>query len=67
VRAAEDLSEQARRFGDHWRPTPREQAEQAAARAAAFLARWFEDGAPDRRDLERARRELDEALELTGR
>lgn len=63
--AAESLSDRARRNGDTWRPSQREAAEQAAARASALLARWFEAAAPDRRDLERARLELDEALQLS--
>jgi hypothetical protein len=52
----------SRRNGDEWRPTPREQAEQAVARAGALIARYFDAAKPDRRDLERARQELDEAL-----
>jgi len=59
-------AEAVRRDGAAWRATPREQSEQAAARAGALIARWFEAPHPDRRDLERARDELAEALELSG-
>jgi len=63
--AAEDAVGLRRRNGaDEWRPGPREQAEQAVARACVILARWFEVASPERRDLERARREIDEALRV---
>jgi hypothetical protein len=48
-----------------WQPTPREQAEQAAARAALRIEKFFERGG-SRADLVRARRELDLALRLTA-
>jgi hypothetical protein len=49
-----------------YEPTARQKAEQAAARAGALIGRWFEARTPDRVDLERARRALDEAIELVG-
>ena len=59
-----ELGLRRRNGADESRTGPREQAEQAVARACVILARWFEVASPERRDLERARREIDEALRV---
>jgi hypothetical protein len=49
---------------DEFTPGPRERREQAAARAAAYLARFLEDR-PEVGELRKARAAIDEALQAT--
>lgn len=68
VDAGERLSELAKRDRAGFLPRPAERAEQAAARAVAHLELYFREDRRqgDRRELEHARKALDEALDLAS-